>query len=67
MKVYAGSIDSRVPPPLLKASELKVTHSLSLANAQIGAYAMMKGALSVLRDPKFSNLHCARLKLPMKD
>ncbi len=49
-----------------KAAELKATLSLSLADAWIGATALLKGATLVHKDPEFEALSCPQEVLPYK-
>ena len=53
-------------PLLEKAAELKATHQLSLADAWIGAVALLEGAILVHKDPEFTSLDCKQLVLPFK-
>lgn len=54
------------PPLLEKAAAIKATHRLSLANAWIGAAALLEGATLVHKDPEFDCLDCLQITLPYK-
>lgn len=49
---------------LEKAAEIKARHQLSLANAWIGASALLQDAVLVHKDPEFAALDCDQLRLP---
>lgn len=51
---------------LEKAAEIKAKHQVSLADAWIGACAMLHDALLVHKDPEFEKLDCAQILLPYK-
>ncbi len=51
---------------LEKAAEIKATHNMSLADAWIGASAILKGGILVHKDPEFQALDCDQLCLPHK-
>lgn len=51
-------------PLLENAARIKATHSISLADAWIGAAAVQEGATLVHKDPEFNSLNCPQLKLP---
>ncbi len=51
---------------LEKAAELKAKHSLSLADAWIGASAILNDCILVHKDPEFEVLNCDQLYLPYK-
>lgn len=51
---------------LEKAAEIKATHNLSLANAWIGASAILNDGVLVHKDPEFQTLVCDQLCLPYK-
>lgn len=48
------------------AAEIKAKHQLSLADAWIGACAILKDATLVHKDPEFEALGCSHLRLPYK-
>ncbi len=49
---------------LEKASEIKATHQLSLADAWISAGALLSDSVLVHKDPEFKLLGCDQLILP---
>jgi len=51
---------------LEKAAELKATLSISLADAWIGATALLQGAALVHKDPEFEVVNCPQEILPYK-
>lgn len=51
---------------LEKAAELKATLPVSLADAWIGATALLEGATLVHKDPEFEALNCPQEILPYK-
>ena len=51
---------------LEKASEVKATHQVSLADAWIGACAILKNARLVHKDPELEALDCDQVCLPYK-
>jgi predicted nucleic acid-binding protein len=51
---------------LEKAAEIKAKHGLSLADAWIGASAILCDSVLVHKDPEFEALDCAQLHLPYK-
>ncbi len=53
-------------PLLEKAATLKATYRLSLADAWIGAAAILEGATLVHKDPEFDYLDCLQITLPYK-
>jgi len=60
------SIVHESAPLLEKAAVLKATHRLSLADAWIGAMAILEGATLVHKDPEFDSLQCRQMTLPYK-
>ncbi len=52
---------------LEKATEIKATHQLSLADAWITASAALKQAILVHKSPEFSKLDGEQLVLPYKN
>ncbi|HEB70587.1 MAG TPA: PIN domain-containing protein [Desulfobulbus sp.] len=52
---------------LEKAAAIKATHRLSLADAWIGAAALLEGATLVHKDPEFDCLQCLQMPLPYKE
>jgi predicted nucleic acid-binding protein len=52
---------------LEKAAEIKACCSLSLADAWIGACALLEGAVLVHKDPEFKTVLLEQLILPYKD
>ncbi|MFO7682013.1 MAG: PIN domain-containing protein [Chloroflexota bacterium] len=53
-------------PLLEKAAELKARYAISLADAWIGAAAILNSAELVHKDPKFASLPCQQAVLPYK-
>ncbi len=53
-------------PLLEQAAKIKATHRMSLADAWIGAAALLSGAALVHKDPEFDALDCPQHKLPPK-
>jgi ribonuclease VapC len=51
---------------LEKAAEIKAVHQVSLADAWIGASAILQNAQLVHKDPEFESLDCDQLSLPYK-
>jgi predicted nucleic acid-binding protein len=51
---------------LEKAAEIKAKHGLSMADAWIGASAILNDSVLVHKDPEFEALDCAQLRLPYK-
>jgi predicted nucleic acid-binding protein len=51
---------------LEKAAEIKATHQLSLANAWIGAAALLQDLVLIHKDPGFASLACRQLVLAYK-
>lgn len=51
---------------LEKASEIKAKHGLSLADAWIGASAILNDSVLVHKDPEFQTLDCAQQHLAYK-
>jgi predicted nucleic acid-binding protein len=51
---------------LEKAAEIKATHQLSLADAWIGAAALLNDLVLIHKDPEFVNLDCRQLVLSYK-
>ncbi len=51
---------------LEKSAEIKAKFSLSLADAWIGASAIVNDSVLVHKDPEFEMLDCAQLRLPYK-
>lgn len=49
---------------LEKAAEIKAMHALSLADAWIGACAILNDSVLVHKDPEFEALDCDQLRLP---
>lgn len=54
------------PPLLEKAAQIKTEHALSLADAWIGACAILNDAVLVHKDPEFKALDCEQVHLPFK-
>ena len=52
---------------LEKAAEIKAVHKVSLADAWIGASAILQDAQLVHKDPEFENLDCDQICLPFKE
>ncbi|MCF8077783.1 MAG: PIN domain-containing protein [Desulfobacterales bacterium] len=52
---------------LEKASEIKAIHQVSLADAWIGACAILQNAQLVHKDPELEKLDCDQLRLPYKN
>jgi predicted nucleic acid-binding protein len=50
-------------PLLERAARIKAIHRLSLADAWIGAAALLEGATLVHKDPEFDAIDCPQLKL----
>jgi predicted nucleic acid-binding protein len=51
---------------LEKAAEIKATHQLSLADAWIGAAALLHDLVLIHKDPEFASLACRQLVLAYK-
>lgn len=51
---------------LEKAAEIKAIHQVSLADAWIGACAILHDAQLVHKDPEFEVLDCAQVRLPYR-
>jgi len=51
---------------LEKAAAVKATQQISLADAWIGACAILQNAELVHKDPEFEGLDCAQVRLPYK-
>lgn len=51
---------------LEKAAEIKAIHQVSLADAWIGASALLQDAQLVHKDPEFEDLACDQIRLPYK-
>jgi ribonuclease VapC len=51
---------------LIKAAEIKATHSLSIADAWIAACASEQSATLLHKDPEFNPLPLAQEVLPLK-
>ncbi len=54
------------PPLLEQAAQIKANHALSLADAWIGACAVLNDAVLVHKDPEFNSLECEQILLPFK-
>lgn len=52
---------------LEKSAEIKAKDNLSLADAWIGASAIINDSILVHKDPEFEILDCAQLRLPYKN
>ena len=52
---------------LEKAAEIKAVHQVSLADAWIGACAILQSAQLVHKDPELERLDCDQLRLPCKN
>lgn len=52
---------------LEKAAEVKATHQVSLADAWIGACAILQNAQLVHKDPELEALDCDQFRLPYKN
>lgn len=52
---------------LVKAAEVQAKHQVSLADAWIGACAILQNADLVHKDPEFEGLDCAQVLLPYKE
>ena len=52
---------------LEKAAEIKAVHKVSLADAWIGASAILQDAQLVHKDPEFESLDCDQICLPFKE
>jgi len=52
---------------LEKAAEVKATHQVSLADAWIGACAILQNARLVHKDPELEALDCDQVRLPYKN
>ncbi|MFZ1983351.1 MAG: PIN domain-containing protein [Desulfatitalea sp.] len=46
------------------SAQIKAIHRVSLADAWIGAAALLEGATLVHKDPEFESLDCPQVKLP---